>query len=234
MPGFAEQTRGGEPSMSILERLAEIRSRIAAAERDAGRARGAVKLIIVTKTFAADAVEPLLAAGERAFGENRVAEAHEKWPELKARHPSVELHLIGPLQTNKVRDALPLVDVIHSLDRESLARELQRAAERGAVLPRLRVQVNTGEEPQKSGIAPAAVDAFLAECREKYGLAVEGLMCIPPFDEAPAPHFALLAKIAERNGLTQLSMGMSADFETAIAFGATEVRIGSAILGDRS
>jgi PLP dependent protein len=234
MPGFAEQTRVREASMGILERLAEIRSRIAAAEQGAGRPEGAVKLIIVTKTFGAEAIEPLLASGERVFGENRVAEAHEKWTGLKARYPGVELHLIGPLQTNKIRDALPLFDVIHSLDRESLARELQKAAERGAALPRLRVQVNTGEESQKSGIAPAAVDAFLAECLEKYGLSVEGLMCIPPFDEAPAPHFALLAKIAKRNGLTQLSMGMSADFETAIGFGATEVRIGSAILGERS
>ena len=220
--------------MGILERLAEIRSRIAAAERGNGRAEGAVKLIIVTKTFAADAVEPLLGAGERAFGENRVAEAKEKWPALKARYAGVELHLVGPLQTNKVRDALPLFDVIHSLDRESLARELQKEIARAnASKPRLRVQVNTSEEPQKGGIAPAAVDAFLKECRTRYELAVEGLMCIPPVDETPAPHFALLAKIAERNQLSQLSMGMSADFETAIAFGATEVRIGSAILGER-
>jgi pyridoxal phosphate enzyme (YggS family) len=219
---------------SSLERLAGIRSRISEAERVAGRPAGSVKLVVVTKTFGADAVEPLLAAGERVFGENRVAEAKDKWPALKERYPGVELHLIGPLQTNKVRDAIALFDVIHSLDRPSLAGELQKAAARGgAKLPRLRIQVNTGEEAQKGGLAPGEVDAFLEECRARYGLTVEGLMCIPPVDEAPAPHFALLAKIAARNGLTQLSMGMSADFETAIAFGATEVRIGSAILGER-
>jgi len=219
---------------SSLQRLADIRSEIAAAERGAGRQAGSVKLVIVTKTFPADAIEPLLAAGERVFGENRVPEAKDKWPALKARHPGVELHLIGPLQTNKVRDAVLLFDVIHSLDRPSLAGELQKAAMRGMTIPRLRVQVNTGEEPQKAGIAPGEVDVFLQDCRAKYGLDVEGLMCIPPIDEAPAPHFALLAKIAARNGLAQLSMGMSADFETAIAFGATEVRIGSAILGERT
>jgi hypothetical protein len=218
----------------ILERLAETRSQIAAAERAAGRPAGAVRLVIVTKTFAADTVAPLLAAGERVFGENRVPEAKGKWPALRERYPGVELHLIGPLQTNKVRDAITLFDVIHSLDRPSLAGELQKAAARGMKIPRLRVQVNTGEEPQKGGIAPGEVDAFLRDCRGEYGLDVEGLMCIPPIDEAPAPHFALLAKIAARNGLAQLSTGMSGDFETAIALGATEVRIGSAILGERS
>jgi pyridoxal phosphate enzyme (YggS family) len=216
-----------------LERLSDIRSQIAAATRAAGRPAGSVKLVIVTKTFGADAIAPLLAAGERLFGENRVPEAKDKWPQLKERHPGVELHLIGPLQTNKVRDALLLFEVIHSLDRPSLAAELQKAAARGTKIPRLRIQVNTGEEPQKGGIAPGEVDAFLTDCRTKYGLDVEGLMCIPPLDEAPAPHFALLAKIAARNGLAELSMGMSADFATAIAFGATEVRIGSAILGER-
>ena len=216
-----------------LERLAEIRSRIAAAERAAGRPSGAVKLVIVTKTFAAPSVEPLLAAGERVFGENRVNEAEAKWPGLKDRYDGVELHLVGALQSNKVGDALPLFDVVHSLDRPSLVRELAKAQARGAALPRLRVQVNTGEEPQKGGVAPEAVDAFVRECRDSHGLDVEGLMCIPPFDEAPAPHFALLRTIAERNRLSQLSMGMSADFETAIAFGATEVRVGSAILGPR-
>jgi PLP dependent protein len=219
--------------MDALARLAEIRSRIAAAERAAERPSGSVRLVIVTKTFAADAVEPLLAAGERVFGENRVPEAKDKWPALKERYPGIELHLVGPLQTNKVRDAIALFDVIHSLDRSSLAGELQKAVARGARLPRLRVQVNTGEEPQRGGIAPGEVDAFLDDCREKYGLAVEGLMCIPPIDDVAAPHFALLAKIAKRNKLTELSMGMSADFETAIAFGANEVRIGSAILGER-
>jgi PLP dependent protein len=218
------------------DRLNDIRSRINAAERDAGRSAGSVKLIVVSKTYEAPAIEPLLEIGERVFGENRVGEAADKWPALKERYTGTELHLIGPLQTNKVRDALRLFDVIHSLDRPSLAKELakERARGDGSRFPRLRVQVNTGEEPQKSGIAPDAVDAFLQECREGFGLDVEGLMCIPPFDEAPAPHFALLRKIAERNRVSDLSMGMSADFETAIAFGATEVRIGSAILGERS
>ena len=220
--------------MNGLERLADIRSRIAAAERAADRPAGSVKLVIVSKTFVADAIEPLLVAGERVFGENRVAEAKEKWPALTERHAGVELHLVGPLQTNKLRDALAIFDVIHSLDRPSLASELSKAiAQSGGRGPRLRVQVNTGEEPQKGGVAPGEVGAFLDDCRVKYGLEVEGLMCIPPIDEAPAPHFALLRKIAERNRLTHLSMGMSADFETAIAFGATEVRIGSAILGER-
>ncbi len=220
--------------MNGLERLADIRSRIAAAERAAERLAGSVKLVIVSKTFAADAIEPLLVAGERVFGENRVAEAKEKWPALTERHAGVELHLVGPLQTNKLRDALAIFDVIHSLDRPSLASELSKAIARsGGRGPRLRVQVNTGEEQQKGGVAPGEVDAFIDDCRVKYGLEVEGLMCIPPIDEAPAPHFALLRKIAERNRLTHLSMGMSADFETAIAFGATEVRIGSAILGER-
>lgn len=220
--------------MNVLERLAEVRSRIAAAEKDADRPAGAVKLVIVTKSFAAEAIEPLLAHGERAFGENRVPELCEKWPTLRTRYDGVALHLVGSLQTNKVRDALLLTDVLHSLDRESLAAELAKAAGRGLALPRLRVQVNIGEEPQKGGVAPLDVDAFLDICREKHGLAIEGLMCIPPIDEAPAPHFALMKKIADRNGLTELSMGMSADYETAIAFGATEVRIGSAILGERT
>lgn len=219
--------------MSVLQRLAEIRERIAAAEKDAGRPAGSVELIIVTKTFPAEAIEPLLAAGERVFGENRVQEAHGKWPALKARYDGVELHLVGSLQSNKVREALPFCDVIHSLDRDSLAAELAKAREHGLALPRLRVQVNIGEEPQKGGVAPLDVDAFLEKCRERHGLTVEGLMCIPPVDEAPAPFFALLKKIADRNGLTELSMGMSADFETAIAFGATEIRVGSAIMGER-
>ncbi len=219
--------------MGSLERLAEIRVRIAAAEREAGRPAGAVTLVIVSKTFDAAAIVPLLEAGERVFGENRVAEAKEKWPELKARYPGVALHLIGGLQSNKVHEALTLFDVIHSLDRESLARELSKEAARGLALPRLRLQVNTGEEPQKGGIVPLEVDAFLKDCRERHGLSVEGLMCIPPADEAPAPHFALLRKIALRNGLSALSMGMSADYETAIAYGATEIRVGSAIFGER-
>jgi pyridoxal phosphate enzyme (YggS family) len=220
--------------MSALDRLAEIRGRIAAAERDAGRPAGSVRLVIVSKTFDADAIEPLLAAGERVFGENRVQEAAGKWPSLKERYPGVELHLIGALQSNKVREALGLFEVIHSLDRASLARELGKEAAKGATMPRLRVQVNTGEEPQKGGVPPTEVDAFLKDCRDEHGLSVDGLMCIPPADEAPGPHFALLQKIARRNGLPALSMGMSADYATAIGFGATEIRIGSAIFGERS
>jgi pyridoxal phosphate enzyme (YggS family) len=219
--------------MGSLERLAEIRARIAVAEREAGRPAGAVKLVIVSKTFDAGAIEPLLEAGERVFGENRVAEAKEKWPALEARYPGVELHLIGGLQSNKVHEALTLFDVIHSLDRESLARELSKEAAKGIALPRLRLQVNTGEEPQKGGIVPPEVDAFLKDCLDRHELAVEGLMCIPPADEAPAPHFALLRKIALRNSLSVLSMGMSADYERAIAYGATEIRVGSAIFGER-
>jgi pyridoxal phosphate enzyme (YggS family) len=219
--------------MSALDRLAEIRGRIDAAEKEAGRPAGSVKLVIVSKTFPSEAIEPLLQAGERVFGENRVQEAAGKWPALKERYPGVELHLIGALQSNKVREALALCDVIHSLDRESLAKELGKEAAKGMNIPRLRVQVNTGEEEQKGGVVPQHVDAFLEDCREKYGLTVEGLMCIPPVDQAPAPHFALLRKIAFRNGLTQLSMGMSADYETAVAYGATEIRVGSAIFGER-
>jgi len=237
---FGRNNRNGNPGrfeeghpLSVLERLAEVRSRIAAAEKSAGRPAGSVKLIIITKTFQADAIEPLLVHGERVFGENRVQEAEAKWPALKERYEGTELHLVGSLQTNKVKEALPFCDVIHALDRESLAAELAKAARRGTPLPRLRVQVNTGEEPQKGGVAPLEVDAFLERCRATHGLTVEGLMCIPPVDEAPAPHFALLKKIAERNGLGELSMGMSADYETAIAFGATEIRVGSAIMGER-
>jgi pyridoxal phosphate enzyme (YggS family) len=219
--------------MSALARLAEIRERIAAAEKEAGRSSGSVKLVIVSKTFGAEAIEPLLDGGERVFGENRVQEAAGKWPALRERYPEIELHLIGGLQSNKVHEAVELFDVIHSLDRESLAKELGKEAAKGLRLPRLRVQVNTGEEAQKGGVAPPDVDGFLKDCREKYRLGVEGLMCIPPLDEAPAPHFALLHKIALRNGLTELSMGMSADYEMAIAYGATEIRVGSAIFGER-
>ena len=220
--------------MEVLDRLAAIRERIASAEKAAGRLPGSVRLIVVTKTFPAEAIEPLLAAGERRFGENRVAEAAGKWPAFRARYPDIELHLIGPLQSNKARDAVRLFDVVHSLDRASLAQALskERAAHDGA-FPRLRIQVNTGEEPQKAGVAPPESDGFIAACRSDYGLSPEGLMCIPPVDEAPGPHFALLRKIAERHGLAELSMGMSDDFETAIAFGATEIRVGSAIMGHR-
>ncbi|MCJ8144414.1 YggS family pyridoxal phosphate-dependent enzyme [Ancylobacter sp. A5.8] len=221
--------------MGVADRLEEVRARIAQACRDAGRAPDAVELIAVSKTFEAEHIVPVLEAGQRLFGENRVQEAKAKWPGLRERFAGVELHLIGPLQTNKVREALALFDVIHTVDRPSLAsalaKEIARMPEKPA--PRLLVQINTGEEPQKAGIAPLEADDFLRDCREVHGLAVEGLMCIPPADEPAAPHFALLAKIAARHGLTTLSMGMSGDYETAIALGATHVRVGSAIFGHR-
>jgi PLP dependent protein len=190
--------------------------------------------VAVSKTFAAEAIEPVIAAGQRAFGENRVQEAKAKWSSLAARHPGVELHLVGPLQTNKASDAVRLFDSIHTVDRPKLARILAEEIAKQGRAPELFVQVNTGEEPQKAGIAPPEVDQFIALCRTSYGLAIAGLMCIPPVEEEPALHFALLAKIAARNGLAKLSMGMSGDFETAIKFGATHVRVGSAIFGERS
>ncbi len=221
-------------SSSSTERLAEVRQRIADAAREAGRAPEDITLIAVSKTFPAQAIAPVLAAGQRHFGENRVQEAREKWPGLKEQYPDTTLHLIGPLQTNKVKHAVRLFDVIHTVDREKLAAELAREMDkRGRQLP-IFVQVNTGEEPQKAGVAPTQADAFIRACREDYGLNVVGCMCIPPVDEEPALHFALLRQITERNDLTQLSMGMSHDFETAIAFGATHVRVGSAIFGPRT
>ena len=222
------------PTPAVASGLAAVEQEIARACRDARRPRDSVTLVAVSKTFDADAIRPVIAAGQRVFGENRVQEARAKWPELVAAHPDIRLHLIGPLQSNKARDAVALFDAIHSLDRESLcealAKELARQPGRH---PELFVQVNTGEEPQKAGVAPAEADAFLARCRDVYGFAVTGLMCIPPAGEAPGPHFALTAKIAARNGLPNLSMGMSADFATAIALGATHVRVGSAIFGGR-
>ena len=218
--------------MDAVARLGEVRAAIARAARDAGRDPGAVTLVAVSKTFSAEAVAPVIEAGQRAFGENYVQEARGKW-EPRARFPDVELHLVGPLQSNKAREAVALFDVIHSLDRASLAQALAKEIARAGRAPRLLVQVNTGEESQKGGVPPAEADAFLGACRERWGLAVEGLMCIPPADEPPSPHFALLAKIAARNGLPSLSMGMSADFEAAIQLGATHVRVGSAIFGTR-
>ncbi|HHN68132.1 MAG TPA: YggS family pyridoxal phosphate-dependent enzyme, partial [Thermopetrobacter sp.] len=192
-----------------------------------------VTLIAVSKTFPPEAVTPVLEAGQRHFGENRVQEAAAKWPALKEHYPDVTLHLIGPLQTNKVKQAVALFDVIHSVDREKLAAALAKEMERqGRHLP-VFVQVNTGEEPQKAGVAPADADAFIRACREAHGLDVIGLMCIPPVGENPAPHFALLDRIAARNGLDGLSMGMSADYQAAVTLGATHVRVGSAIFGPR-
>ncbi|MBX3505798.1 MAG: YggS family pyridoxal phosphate-dependent enzyme [Parvibaculum sp.] len=230
MTGAARDTSPGEAA----ERLSDIRRRVAKAAREAGRDPAEVTLIAVSKTFGEEAILPLIEAGQRIFGENRVQEAAAKWPSLRARYPGLELHLIGPLQTNKLDDALALFDVFHTLDREKLALALMRAREKGARLPRLFVQVNTGEEEQKAGIAPQEADAFLARCREEWKLDIEGLMCIPPLDEEPALHFALLEKIARRNGIAKLSMGMSGDFETAVRLGATHVRIGSALFGSRA
>lgn len=215
------------------ERLGAVREKIADAARQAGRDPASARLIAVSKTFDAGAIEPVIAAGQRLFGENRVQEAQGKWPALRGRHGDIELHLIGPLQSNKAADAVALFDWIHSIDREKIARAIAAEMEKQGRAPRLLVQVNTGEEPQKAGIAPAETEDFVALCRNELGLTVEGLMCIPPLDEEPALHFALLEKLANRLGLAELSMGMSADYETAVAFGATFVRVGSAIFGAR-
>lgn len=212
--------------------LAEIAARMRAAEAAAGRAEGSVRLIAVSKVQPAERVEAVLETGHRLFGENYVQEAAGKWPAWKARFPGVELHMIGPLQTNKAKVAVELFDAIHTVDRPSLAEKLARLADSRGVSPQLFVQVNTGEEPQKAGVLPGDADAFVAACRGM-GLPVVGLMCIPPEGEDSAPHFALLKAMAERNGLTGLSMGMSGDFESAIAHGATHVRVGSAIFGER-
>jgi PLP dependent protein len=216
------------------EALAAVRQTIEAACRDAGRDPSSVTLVAISKTFAADAIEPVIAAGHRVFGENRVQEAKAKWPPLKARYPDLELHLVGPLQTNKVKDALALFDMIHTVDRPSLCATLAKQMAKHERRPRLLVEVNTGAEPQKSGVLPQAADDFVASCRHEFGLEIAGLMCMPPVDEPPAPHFALLAKIAARNNLKFLSMGMSADFTLAIALGATHVRVGTAIFGARA
>ncbi|MFC0240500.1 YggS family pyridoxal phosphate-dependent enzyme [Rhodopseudomonas telluris] len=220
-------------SAAAVEGLAAVEREVAQACRDARRDRDSVTLIAVSKTFDAAAIEPVLAAGQRVFGENRVQEAKAKWPALIAAHPGTTLHLIGPLQSNKVKEAVALFDAIHSVDRPSLAEALGKALPASGRVVELFVQINTGEEPQKAGVAPHEADDFIAACRERWGLTISGLMCIPPVDEAPAPHFALTAKIAKRNGLSKLSMGMSADFATAIEFGATHVRVGSAIFGHR-
>jgi PLP dependent protein len=213
--------------------LAAVEQGIAQACAEARRERGSVTLIAVSKTFGADAIKPVIAAGQHIFAENRVQEAQAKWPELIAAFPGIRLHLIGPLQSNKARHAVALFDAIHSVDRPSICEALAKEIKSQQRHPQLFVQLNTGEEPQKAGVAPANADAFLAECRDRYGLSISGLMCIPPVEEPAAPHFALTAKIAARNGLKLLSMGMSADFAVAIRFGATHVRIGSAIFGKR-
>jgi len=216
-----------------VQQLEAVKAKIAKAERLAQRTEGSVQLVAVSKTFDADAILPVLSAGQRVFGENRVQEAQGKWPALKAEFPDTELHLIGPLQSNKAKEAVSLFDVIETVDREKIAVELAKEIAKQGRAPCLYVQVNTGLEEQKAGIDPREAAAFVARCREVHGLQIEGLMCIPPVEENPGPHFALLAKIANRVGLKKLSMGMSSDYETAIAFGATSVRVGSAIFGNR-
>jgi PLP dependent protein len=213
--------------------LAAVEQEIARACKDANRDHASVTLIAVSKTFDAGAITPVIESGQRVFGENRVQEAKGKWPALMLTYPGMRLHLIGPLQSNKAKEAVALFDAIHSVDRPSICQALAKEIESRKKYPELFVQINTGEEAQKAGVAPGEADAFIAACRETYRLTISGLMCIPPLDEAPAPHFALTAKIAARNGLKNLSMGMSADFAVAIAMGATHVRVGSAIFGHR-
>lgn len=220
-------------SLRVADQLRAIRARIAEAEREAARPAGAARLVAVSKTFGAEDIRPAIAAGQRDFGENRVQEAEAKWPPLVAATPDIVLHLIGPLQSNKAKEAVALFDVIHSVDRDRIAAVLAGEMAKQGRRPKLLVQVNTGLEPQKAGIGPRETEAFVTRCREVHGLAIAGLMSIPPVDEHPGPHFALLAKLAAACGLTELSMGMSGDFESAIAFGASYVRVGSAIFGGR-
>ncbi len=214
--------------------LTAVREDIARACRDARRDPATVTLVAVSKTFGADAIEPVIAAGQRVFGENRVQEAKAKWPPLVARHSGLELHLVGSLQSNKAKEAVALFDAIHAVDRGSLAEALAKEIAKQGRRPLLFAEINTGAEAQKSGVLPEQADDFLAACRDRFGLEISGLMCLPPHNEAPAPHFALTAKIANRNGLKLLSMGMSADFPIAVAFGATHVRVGTAIFGERA
>src|ERR1035437_8623183 len=221
-------------STDAATQLAAVRAEIARACKDARRDPAEVTLVAVAKTHQADQIEPVSAAGQRVFGENRVQEAKAKWPPLKAKHAGIALHLIGPLQSNKAKEAVALFDAIHSVDRPSLTEALGKEIAKQGRSPLLLVEINTGAEAQKAGVLPQDADAFLEKCRAAYGLTISGLMCIPPLDEAPGPHFALTAKIARRNGLKLLSMGMSADFVTAIQLGATHVRVGSAIFGERN
>jgi pyridoxal phosphate enzyme (YggS family) len=220
-------------SINSSDGLAAVRAQMDRACRDANRDPATVNLVAISKTFDADAIEPIIAAGQRIFGENRVQEAKAKWPPLTARHDGLELHLVGSLQSNKAKEAVALFDAIHSVDRPSLAEALAKEMARQKRQPMLFAEINTGAESQKAGVLPQDADSFLAACRNRYGLVISGLMCIPPHDDAPGPHFALTAKIAGRNGLKLLSMGMSADFPVAIAFGATHVRVGTAIFGGR-
>jgi pyridoxal phosphate enzyme (YggS family) len=216
-----------------VQQFFAVKAKIAAAEHEARRGAGAVTLVAVSKTFDAADIQPVIEAGQRVFGENRVQEAQGKWPALKAAFPDIELHLIGPLQSNKAKEAVALFDVIETVDRDKIAAELAKEIARQGRAPKLYVQVNTGSEPQKAGIEPRDAVAFVARCRDVHGLAIEGLMCIPPADENPGPHFALLEKLGHEASVAKLSIGMSGDYETAIAFGATSVRVGSAIFGSR-
>jgi PLP dependent protein len=216
-----------------VTRLHHVREKIARAEKEAEREPGSVTLVTVAKTFGEEAIRPVIEAGQRVFGENRVQEAQAKWPALKQEFPDIELHLIGPLQSNKAKEAVALFDVIETVDRDKIAKELAKEMEKQGRRPRLYVQVNTGLEEQKAGIGPKDAVEFVARCREAHGLEIEGLMCIPPFEDNPGPHFALLEKLAHEAGVEKLSMGMSGDYELAIAFGATSVRVGSAIFGER-
>jgi pyridoxal phosphate enzyme (YggS family) len=222
-----------DESQATQARFANVSARIAAAARAAGRDPASVRLIAVTKTFGPDAITPVLDAGHRIFGENRVQEARAKWPALRARHPGIELHLIGALQSNKAREAVELFDAIHAIDRPRIAEAVAREMARQGKAVELFIQVNTGAEPQKAGVAPRETEGLLRLCRDDLGLAIAGLMCIPPQQEEAAVHFAFLAKLARELGLPHLSMGMSADFETAIGLGATHVRVGSEIFGSR-
>lgn len=218
----------------VADRLRVVGEQIGAAAKAAGRDPQAITLVAVSKTFDIEHIRPSLEAGHRIFGENRVQEAGEKWPELKNDYPDAELHLIGPLQSNKTREAVALFDVIETIDRPKIARAVAAEMERTGTTPRLLVQVNTGEEPQKAGVKPDELEEMLRLCREDLGLTINGLMCIPPIDEEPALHFALLANLAQNHDVAELSMGMSADFETAIALGATHVRVGTALFGART
>lgn len=216
-----------------LSSLAKVHAQIAAACKEARRDPASVTLVAISKTFPAEAIVPVIEEGQRVFGENRVQESQGKWPALREKYPGVELHLVGPLQSNKAKEAIMLFDAIHAVDRPSLCAALAKEIQKQGKHPALFVEVNTGAEPQKAGVLPENADAFLKECEDAYGLTISGLMCIPPADEPPAPHFALTKKIADRNGLKLISMGMSADFDIAIRFGATHVRVGSAIFGAR-
>jgi PLP dependent protein len=221
------------PVANAVERLDFVRNEIRKAALGNNRKLEDVTLIAVSKTFSAEEIVPVLEAGQRVFGENRVQEAKSKWPDLREGYSGIELHLIGPLQSNKAKEAVALFDAIHTVDRPKIAQALADEIAKQGRKPKLFIEVNTGGEEQKAGVSPEHADEFIKACREQYGLTIEGLMCIPPFDQPPAPHFALVAKIAKRNGLAKLSMGMSADYASAIAFGATHVRVGSAIFGER-